>query len=149
MTTNDRPSDPPPGARAPFEMTVERGKVREFATATFATADELRSGEVSPPTFLVSSSFWNDFSPVALAGFDRRRLLHGEQEYVFHGPPPEAGQRLQGQHRLAETYEREGKRGGTMRFAVVVTEFRDESGQLVAEQRMTLVETAPREQATS
>src|SRR5690606_19057389 len=109
-----------------------------------STAPEYEAGAAVPPTFLVSSSFWTSDSPVALAGFDRRRLLHGEQEYVFHGPPPPGGQRLTGQHRLAERYEREGRRGGTMRFAVVVTEFRDDEGRIVAEQRMTLVETAPR-----
>jgi hypothetical protein len=38
-------------------------------------------------------------------------------------------------------YEKQGKRGGTMTFAVMVTEFRDESGRLVAEARMTGVET--------
>ncbi|WP_313715308.1 FAS1-like dehydratase domain-containing protein [Arsenicicoccus bolidensis] len=128
---------------APFDMLVEKGKVREFATATLATDPELLSGAVSPPTFLVSSVFWSGVSPVALAGFDRRRLLHGEQEYLFHGPPPGAGQRLTGRHRLDKTYERPGRRGGTMRFAVVVTEFVDDSGRLVAEQRMTLVETEP------
>ena len=32
-----------------------------------------------------------------------------------------------------EVYEKEGKRGGTMRFAEIVTEFRDETGKLVAE----------------
>jgi hypothetical protein len=39
-------------------------------------------------------------------------------------------------------YEKEGKRGGTMRFTEVVTEFRDASGVLVAESRSTTIETS-------
>jgi hypothetical protein len=73
---------------------------------------------------------------------DQRRGLHAEQEYVFHGPPPAAGTRLTGQSRVAEIYQKDGRRGGTMTFVVLVTEFRDESGRLVAEARMTGVETA-------
>ena len=59
---------------------------------------------------------------------DLRRVLHGGQEYMFHGPPPRAGQELTVQTRVAEIYEKEGKRGGTMTFVVTVTEFRDEDG---------------------
>jgi hypothetical protein len=77
-------------------------------------------------------------------GFDRRRLLHGEQEYVFHGPPPRAGQTLTARDRIESRYEKPGRRGGTMRFAVVVTEYRADDGTLVAEARATYIETAPR-----
>ena len=44
---------------------------------------------------------------------------------VFPGPPPAAGAELTAQTRVAEIYEKEGKRGGTMTFVVTVTEFRD------------------------
>jgi hydroxyacyl-ACP dehydratase HTD2-like protein with hotdog domain len=73
---------------------------------------------------------------------DQKRGMHAEQEYVFYGPPPRAGTRLTCQSRIAEIYEKEGRRGGTLVFAVMVTEFRDESGRLVAEARLTGVETA-------
>jgi hypothetical protein len=46
---------------------------------------------------------------------------------------------------LGDTFERDGKRGGKMRFAVIVTEFRDDTGALRAEQRMTIIETEPKE----
>ena len=69
--------------------------------------------------------------------------MHAEQEYIFHGPPPRAGDRLLCSSRIEDIYEKQGRRGGTMTFAVMVTEFRDaESGRLVAEARMTGVETA-------
>ena len=70
-----------------------------------------------------------------------RRLVHGGQEYTFHGPPPVAGTELSVQTRVEEIYEKEGKRGGTMVFAEAVTEYRDETGRVVAESRSTLIET--------
>jgi hypothetical protein len=115
-----------------FDMVVERGKEREFARAT-----------KSPPTFLVSSVFW---APPGAARWgdlklDMRRVLDGGREFVFHGPPPAAGTKLTAQTRVEDIYEKEGKRGGTMTFVVTVQEFRNESGELVAEMRSTAIET--------
>jgi hypothetical protein len=78
-----------------------------------------------------------------------RRVLHGEEEYIFHGPPPRVGQTLSVLSRLDERWEKEGRRGGTMRFARIVNEFRDSTGALVAEQRSVVVETArpPKQEA--
>ena len=129
----------------PFTMPVERGKIREFARATMSSAPEYLDNPVAPipPTFLTTVSFWSPpgesvFSKVKL---DLRRLLHGGQEYTFHGPPPVAGTELSVQTRVEEIYEKVGKRGGAMTFVVTVTEFRDESGALVAEARSTAIET--------
>ena len=57
------------------------------------------------------------------------RVLHGGSEFVFFGPPPRAGARLTTTSRLDKQYEKEGRRGGTMKFAETVQEFFDESGQ--------------------
>jgi hypothetical protein len=129
----------------PFGMPIERGKVREFARATMSSAPEYFDSPVPPipPTFLTTVSFWSPpgesvFSKVKL---DLRRLLHGGQEYTFHGPPPVAGTELSVQTRVEDIYEKEGKRGGAMTFVVTVTEFRDEAGILVAEARSTAIET--------
>jgi hypothetical protein len=128
----------------PFTMPVERGKIREFARATMSVAPEYDSPVAPiPPTFLTTVSFWSPpgesvFSKVKL---DLRRLLHGGQEYTFHGPPPVAGTELTVQTRVEEIYEKEGKRGGAMTFVVTVSEFRDPSGALVAEARSTAIET--------
>jgi N-terminal half of MaoC dehydratase len=130
----------------PFTMDVERGKVREFARATHsANPSYLDDPEpVIPATFLTTTFFWQDgaANPWAAVGMDQRRGLHAEQEYVFHGPPPRAGTRLTCQSHVAEVYHKQGRRGGLLTFAVLVTEFRDPSGRLVAESRMTGVETA-------
>jgi len=133
----------------PFEMVVERGKVREFATATKSSNPVYQEDPepVSPPTFLVTSTFWTPASMrpggslFKKVNLDMRRVLDGGREFTFHGPPPKAGTKLIAQNRVEDIYEKEGKRGGTMTFVVTVQEFRDEQGDLVAEMRSTAIET--------
>jgi N-terminal half of MaoC dehydratase len=128
-----------------YEMVVERGKIAEFAAAMQSQNPAYAGpGAIVPPTFLISSALWAPEGAAVDHGFDRRRLLHGEQEFVFHGPPPRAGQTLKVSEQVVDRYEKPGKRGGMMRFAVVVTEYRGEDGTLVAEARKTLIETAPK-----
>jgi hypothetical protein len=130
-----------------FEMQIERGKIREFALAAQADpATYAAPDAVVPPTFLITAAQWAPEQARADVGFDRRRLLHGEQEFRFFGTPPRAGQTLLASERIADRYEKSGGRGGVMRFAVVVTEFRDEDGRVVAEARRTLIERAARAQ---
>jgi hypothetical protein len=132
----------------PFELDVERGKIREFARATHAAHPEYMTADkpVSPPTFLTTMFFWEQdvrgANPWEKVKLDQKRGMHAEQEYVFYGPPPRAGDRLTCRSRIESVYDKEGKRGGAMTFAVMVTEFRDASGKLVAEARLTGVETA-------
>jgi hypothetical protein len=130
----------------PFRVVVEEGKVREFARAVKSSNPAyLAEGPqvTSPPTFLASSAFWQrpENSPWGDKRPNLQRILHGEQEYVFHGPPPAAGTELTAEARIDRIYEKEGKRGGTMTFVELVTEYRDTSGALVAEARSTIIET--------
>ena len=129
----------------PSEIPIERGKVREFARACMTTNPDYAEDKTPsvPPTFLTTTNFWMSAgtSPLTQLDIDLRRLLHGGQEYVFHGPPPRAGTELTFQTRVDKIYEKEGKRGGTMSFIETVTEFRDPSGRLVAEARSTAIET--------
>ena len=130
-----------------YRVPLEFGKVREFALATQSTNPAYVSGEeaVIPPTFLTTAQLtWvtgdgvEDVEPLDL---DMARVLHAEEEFVFHGPPPRTGQALTATFRVADRYEKQGRRGGVLRFVVLVNEFRDGTGALVAEQRTTLVET--------
>lgn len=128
---------------AGYEVIIERGKIREFAAAMQSTAAAYSGDDaIIPPTFLATAGQWATPGARLDHGFDRARLLHGEQEFVFHGPPPRAGDRLTASEHVAQRYEKEGKRGGKMRFAVIVTEFRDPAGALVAEAKSTLIERA-------
>lgn len=131
----------------PFRLVVEEGKVREFARAV-KSSNPVYVGQgpqaTSPATFLASSTFWQggEHSPWGDAALNWERILHGEQEFVFPGPPPAAGTELTAEARIDRVYEKAGKRGGAMTFVELVTEYRDASGAVVAESRSTIIETS-------
>lgn len=128
-----------------WQVMVERGKIAEFADAMCSDNPAYRGQDaIVPPTFLTTAARWAPPGSRVNVGFDRKRLLHGEQEYVFHGPPPRAGDCLTASERIVDRFSKPGKRGGTMQFATVVTEYRAADGTLVAEARATFIETAPR-----
>lgn len=109
-------------------------------------------GVIAPPTFAVASALWNpDYglrgirqipqrpAPPAGAGAAREgrgggggstRLLHGEQRFTYH-QPLRPGMRLTAASRPGRAWEKEGKRGGKLRFSETITELRDERGELV------------------
>ena len=135
---------------APVTMHVERGKIREFARAIkdddpmyFDEAHATReAGGIMPPvTFLQTVTHWdNDGSSRVRVPFDLKRVLHGEQEYEFL-KPIHAGDVLTAVSRIVDIYEKPGKRGGSMNFAVTETEYRNERGELVARARHITIET--------
>jgi hypothetical protein len=126
-----------------WEFPIERGKIKEFALAMQSTNPAYDGVDaLVPPTFLTNAVRWAPEGAKAEHGFERARLLHGEQEFVFHGVPPKAGVTLFASDHVADRYEKAGKRGGVMRFVVIVTEFRTEDGTLVAEGKSTLIERA-------
>jgi hypothetical protein len=134
-------------AGVPFRLDVERGKILEFALATRSGHPDYLLDEhpVIPPTFLTTILFWQTLvegaNPWALVQMDQQRGMHAEQEYVFFGPPPRAGARLTCISRIETITTKTGRRGGELTFVEMVTEFRDESDKLVAEARLTGVET--------
>jgi hypothetical protein len=132
-----------------FDMVVERGKIREFARATGSDRPEYLDDPepVSPATFLTTVAFWQPPEANDLyrqLDIDLRRLLHGEQEFVFWHEPPRAGTTLHCQTVVEEIYEKEGRRGGVMTFVVMRTDFTDDDGEVVAQSRSTAIETAAR-----
>ena len=133
---------------APFELDVERGKIGEFARAVHAEHEAHWTGDapVIPATFLATQFFWEDrvegANPWALVAMSQERGMHAEQEYVFHGPPPRAGERLFAKSRIDEIWEKPSRSAGMLTFVRMVTEFRDDSGALRAEAILTGVETA-------
>lgn len=142
-----------------YEFPVERTAILNFAAALGETNriywDEEHAketplgGVIAPPTFAVSSALWNPRYPLrgirqiperpeppASTGADKAsrgdssRLLHGEQRFEYH-QPLRPGMRLSVTTRPGRSWEKEGKRGGTLRFSESVTEFRDERGSLI------------------
>jgi N-terminal half of MaoC dehydratase len=143
--------------RPGFTMEVELGKIREFACATRSSNPAYLVAErpVSPATFLMSALFWSPGAGIGLDGrtidgdVDLGRVLHGGQEFVFHGEPPRAGTRLVGRSRIDADYTKEGRRGGTLRFIEVVQEFRTTDGRPVADVRNTMIITSRPPAATT
>ena len=128
-----------------FEVGIERGKIREFARATQSRSPDYQADDaVIPPTFLTTAAFWQPPDEQLLyqaLDIDLRRLLHGEQEYVFRGVPPRAGDTLHARTVVEEIYSKDGKRGGTMTFVVTRTDFTNADGDVVAQARATAIET--------
>lgn len=110
---------------------------------------------IAPPTFTMAGSHWNPNYP--LRGVRRippppprdetaespegggasggggpglTRLLHGEQRFEYHKPLRPAV-RLSVSARPGRSWEKEGRRGGTLQFRETITEYRDEQGELV------------------
>ena len=133
----------------PFTMPIEWSKVREFARAIKDSnpvyfdpeaAKKECGGIPIPPTFLMSSAFWQHPDSQPPVNFDLRRVLHGEQEFEFFKPIL-VGDVLTGVSRLADTYEKEGGRGGKMTFNVMETEYKNQKGEKVAIARSVIIET--------
>ena len=133
----------------PFAMPVEWGKVREFARSIRdpnpvyfdpEVAKKECGGVPVPPTFLMTSAFWQSPESSPPLSFDIRRILHGEQEFEFL-KPIFVGDTLTGTARVADVYEKEGGRGGKMTFLIMETEYKNQKGETVAIARSTLIET--------
>ncbi len=110
-------------------------------------------GVVAPPTFAVASAHWNPRhlfrgvrripalppapEPDAAAQRPERgevgpvaRILHGEQRFEYHRPL-RPGMRLRVSIRPGKSWEKQGRRGGRLRLSEIVSEYRDEAGELV------------------
>jgi len=132
----------------PFTLDVERGKVIEFARAIQAEHPQHQAEAATiPPTFLTTQLFWEKLTdgsnPWALVQMSEERGMHAEQEYIFHGPPPRAGQRLHAVSRIADITRKTARSGHLLIFVKMVTEYRDDHGTLVAEAILTGVERHP------
>jgi hypothetical protein len=130
-----------------YDMQIEAGKLVEFARAVHAPIADADNPDVPmTPTFLSTAShFWEptDAETISALGFDRTRVLHGQESFTFF-EPFSIGDTLRVATRLGDRYERTGRRGGRMRFATIIRSFHDLNGRIVAEQTTTLIETAPR-----
>ena len=128
----------------PVEWHIERGKIWEFARACLNNSPAYFSEDaVIPPTFPRTLAFWappGGGERRGRGGMDMRRVLHGEQEFEYVRPV-RAGDVLTSTSEVKDTYEKEGKRGGTMQFVITETTFKDQQGEVVAYTRTTAIET--------
>ena len=133
----------------PVRMHIERGKVREFARAIKDDdplyfdeehAKREAGGIVPPVTFLQTVTHWDDGRGRPRPPIDLKRALHGEQEFEFLKPIV-VGDVLTAVTRIADIYEKAGRRGGTMTFVVTETAFTNQRGEIVARARQVGIET--------
>jgi len=111
---------------APFDVEVERGRLRFFAAATGSTDPiytDLDAAKAAghrdlpvPPTFLFSLEMERPDAWGSLAGLgiDLRFVLHGEQRFTYHAMAY-AGDSLTFSSTISDVY---AKKGGALEFLV-------------------------------
>ncbi|WP_226005118.1 FAS1-like dehydratase domain-containing protein [Natrinema salinisoli] len=134
---------------------IEPGKVEEFARAITSDdpvfRDETAAAErghdrVPAPLTYTQVARFPRYTPADVEGkgfdlgFQPEYVLHGEQAHEYERPIY-VGDVLEGTTTLADVFQREGGRAGTMTFAVFETEYRTQDGDLVLTDRSTAIET--------
>lgn len=104
-----------------------------YQEADYAAQSPYKS-PVVPPTFPVAMNDGNVEMPLEL---DHRRMLHGEQEFIYY-QDIRIGDTLNCQMKVSDFYEKEGK-NGIMQFLVLDTEMTDDKQELVCISRMNII----------
>jgi acyl dehydratase len=132
-------------AYPPFAVTVERGKIKEFARAIgdlspFYLDDAVgRASEwgdiIAPPTFPVTFRDESADSAALLRelGTDHSRVLHGEQEFELL-KPIRPGETYLCHPKVVDIYEKDA-RSGRLAFVVRETTVTDADNEVVARMR--------------
>ncbi|HXH84053.1 MAG TPA: MaoC family dehydratase N-terminal domain-containing protein [Candidatus Tectomicrobia bacterium] len=133
----------------PFAVTVERGRIKEFARAIgdlnpFYLDDEVGAASefgdiIAPPTFPVTFRSDRVDSAALLRdlGVDISRVLHGEQEFEQFRPI-RPGETFLCRTRVVEIAEKSG-RSGPMAFVTRETAVTDRTNEIVATMRHVTV----------
>jgi hypothetical protein len=120
---------------------VEWGKAREFARAVH---DDHAEAETAPPTFpVVMSADFIEKLVTEILDLDRKRTVHGEQEYEYRRPL-RVGEMVRCRASILDDQVKQGRRGGAMRIVVSEVELSSEpGGEVIGYERSTSIETAP------
>lgn len=135
----------------PFSFEVDKSKIRELAQALgddnpiYVDDEAARAaglpGIVAPPTFATLFRMWGEGGSrtllKALASDQAMRLLHGGEEYEYHGLI-RPGDLITGQTRVVNIEAKEG-RSGRMEIVLLEAEYRNQHGELVVVARSTAV----------
>ncbi len=129
----------------PFSVTLERGKIKEFARTIgdlnpFYLDDEVGAASewgdiIAPPTFAVTFRDERAGAGALLRdlGVDIARVLHGEQEVeIVRQLTP--GETYLCRTKVVDIYEKTGK-SGPMAFVVRETAITDRTNEIVATMR--------------
>ncbi len=136
----------------PFEFPIEKGKIRELAAAAYDDNpiyfDEEYAkktkfgGIIAPPNFATIARFYNHSLQIR-EDLARKpgHTGHAEEEYIYFKPIL-AGDVLTGRQKVVDFYERTGRRGGKITFAVTETTFYNQKQEKVLVARNTMMETS-------
>jgi hypothetical protein len=122
------------GKRYPsVTLEVDATRVDRFASAVGQTVPGV------PPTFLTVAEFavFGAIVGDPELGLDLARVLHGDQEYVWHRPLV-VGETLEVESGIAAIRER-----GGAGFLTIEATLSDADGRIVATARATMIERAP------
>jgi hypothetical protein len=147
------------------KFPVEAGHVMAFARAIGDASPVYYSSSgneapLAPPTFVQASAQWDEAYPLrpkigepwwgsgrtpggappTSTGGGGGTGLHAEQHYEYHRPL-RVGDVLTASVQPGRSWEKEGRRAGKLLFAETVTEYRDQSGELVVTARSVGVRT--------
>lgn len=129
---------------------VERGKIREFAVATYAD-DPVHSDAAAahsagfdqiPATathVVVAGHYREQQAFVATLGLDLARIVVGSVSWSYERPLL-AGDHVTGVRTVVSDERREGRRGGTMRLVTLETTYRDAADEVAVRVREVLIE---------
>jgi len=136
------------------------GDLNPLYTDPDAAAEAGLDGVVAPPTFVQASAQFMEGYPLrpepgkpwfgsgsTPSGLSKARAadegsgsgsgrggggtgLHAEQRFEYHRPIV-AGDVLTSTTRTGESWTKQGRRGGNLRFTELITEYRDQNGDLV------------------
>jgi acyl dehydratase len=98
---------------------------------------------IAPPTFVEASRHFDPDGPSRLTGAADAdgTALHAEQHYEYHRTLC-VGDVLTATVTPGKSWQKEGRRSGTLHFVESVTEYRDQHGELVVTSRMVGVLTS-------
>jgi acyl dehydratase len=150
-----------------FGFPIEAGHILRFARALgdenplhtdpSHPATRARGGILAPPTFVAAGAHFDPGWPyrprpdqpwygsgrgdgTAPPDTGAGTSLHAEQHYEFH-EPLHAGDVLTVEREQGESWEKQSRRAGTLRFSTEVTRYRNQHGRLVITARRVRVVT--------
>ena len=119
----------------PYTYTVEKGKIKEFASAIGDEKEEYMHGEIIPPTFPTVIEFWGGKSSSSeMLGLNMSKVLHGEQAFEYLDDI-KIGDEITVNSMVEDVYTK-----ASMNFIVLKKEFVNQNNETVLISRSTIIE---------
>ena len=124
-----------------YPVPLEAGQVLQFRRAVGELDAALERAAIAPPTFLMAADVFDpDYERRPRAGREwpgpanqpeaGGAGFHAEQTFTYHRHP-RAGEQLTATVRPGRRWQKQGRRGGRLVFTETITDFTDDTGDLV------------------